>query len=140
MDDRLWLRMMVCFIPGLVAGKLAGLFPGVVLGMLGMILLVAGVGIFLAWSRLRGLATTEDEEEADDAKELVNTRAPLPVADQRPAAEYAKLMTELLNAFGGSSAEAVDAVHTEIMVNPKLSYGEAIELAHRRKRIQVGKQ
>jgi hypothetical protein len=140
MDEKLWLRMVVCFIPGLVVGKLAGLFPGVVLGVLGTVLLVAGVGIFLAWPRLRALATTEDEEETDEAKETENLRSSLPVAEQRPAAEYVKLMTELLDSFDGSSAEAIDAVHTEIMVNPKLTYVEAIELAHRRKRIQVGKR
>jgi len=140
MDEKLWLRMVVCFIPGLVVGKLAGLFPGVVLGVLGTVLLVAGVGIFLAWPRLRALATTEDDEEADEAKETANLRPSLPVAEQRPATEYAKLMTELLDSFGGLSAEAIDAVHTEIMVNPKLTYVEAIELAHRRKRIQVGKR
>lgn len=140
MDDKLWLRMVVCFIPGLVVGKLAGLFPGVVLGVLGTVLLVAGVGIFLAWPRLRVLATTGDDDEADEAQEAANQRPSLSVAEQRPAAEYAKLMTELLDSFGGSSAEAVDAVHTEIMVNPKLTYVEAIELAHRRKRIQVGKR
>jgi hypothetical protein len=138
MDEKLWLRMMVCFIPGLVIGKLAGLFPGIVLGVFGTILLVAGIGIFLAWSRLRVIATTDDEDEAAEAMEPGNTRVALPAVDRRPATEYVKLMTELLDSFGGSSAEAVDAVHTEIMVNPKLSYVEAIEMAHRRKRIQVG--
>jgi len=140
MDAKLWLRMAVCFIPGLVVGKLAGLFPGVAIGVLGTGLLVAGVGIFLAWSRLRALATNEDEQQANEPNEAANPRNPSPVTDQRPAAEYAKLMTELLAFFGDSSAEAVDAVHTEIAVNPKLSYGEAIEQAHRRKRIQTGKR
>lgn len=140
MDEKLWLRMVMCFIPGLIVGKLAGLFPGVVVGALGTVLLVAGVGIFLTWPRLRTLATTEDDEETDDVKETSNLRPSLPVAEHRPAAEYAKLMTELLDTFGGASADAVDAVHTEIMVNPKLTYVEAIELAHRRKRIQIGKR
>lgn len=140
MDEKIWMRMAVCFIPGLVVGKLAGLYPGAVIGVLGTVLLVVGVGIFLAWSRLRSLAKPEDEEEVDEGSEPANLRPALPAVDQRPAAEYAKLMTELLDSFDGSSAEAVDAVHTEIMVNPKLTYVEAIELAHRRKRIQIGKR
>lgn len=139
MDEKLWLRMAVCFIPGLIIGKLAGIFPGVVLGTLGTILLVAGVGIFLAWSRLRSLATGEQEEaEEDAAGEKVESA--LPPAEQRPAEEYAKLMTELIDAFDGSGTEAVDAVHTEIFINPRLTYVEAIELAHRRKRFKVGKR
>lgn len=140
MDEKIWMRMAVCFIPGLVVGKLAGLYPSGILGVLGTVLLVAGVGTFLAWPRLRALATTEEDEEADEDTEAANLRPSLPMAEQRPAAEYAKLMTELLDSFGGSSAEAVDVVHTEIMVNPTLTYGAAIELAHRRKRIEVGKQ
>lgn len=140
MDEKLWLRMIVCFIPGLVVGKLAGLLPGVVLGLVGTILLIVGVGTFLAWSRLRSLGTTDEDEVVEEVARPESTVTPLPVADQRPASEYAKLMTELLDSFGGSGTEAVDAVHTEIMVNPKLSYVEAIELAHRRNRIQVGKR
>jgi hypothetical protein len=140
MDEKPWLRMVICFIPGLVVGKLAGLFPGVVLGVAGTILLIAGIGVFLAWSRLRTLGTAEVDEEAVEATGLEEPRATAPAASQRPAAEYAKLMTELLDSFGGSGPEAVDAVHTEIMVNPKISYVEAIELAHRRKRIQIGKR
>lgn len=138
MDEKLWVRMLVCFLPGLVFGKLAGQFPGAVLGVLGTVSLIIGAAVFTMWSRLRkiGVEEEDDEEDADlvDAKAVTSY-----VAGSRSGVETATLMTELLDLFGGCGATMVDAIQTEVLVSPKLSYAEAVELAHRRKRLQAGK-
>lgn len=138
MDEKIWLRMLVCFLPGLVLGKLAGIFPSAALGILGTLALIVGVAVFTMWSRLRKLGVdVEDEEEGDDQVDLQAQVAS--VVEPRPSEETAKLVTELLELFAGSGVAMIDAIHSELLVSPKLTYAEAIELAHRRKRLQVGK-
>lgn len=139
MDEKLWLRMLVCFLPGLVVGKLAGQYPGAVLGVTGTLLLVIGVAIFTMWARLRKLGVDEEDEivEGDDdvaAKPADQVAA----AESRSSADTAKAMGELLKLFGGNGELMVNAIETESLVNPALSYGEAVELALRRKRLQGG--
>lgn len=139
MDEKLWVRTLVCFLPGIILGKLAGQFPGAVLGVIGNATLILGVAAFTMWSRLRKIGVEDvDEDEGDD---LVNAEAVAPyAAEVRSSAETAKLMSELLELFGGSGAAMVDAIHTELLVNPGLSYAQAVGLAHRRKRLHAGKQ
>lgn len=138
MDEKLWLRMLVCFMPGLVLGKLAGQFPNAVLGIVGTMALVAGIAVFTTWKRLRRIGVEEaDEAESDDADvvEVAATQA----VEPRPGTETAKLMSELLDLFSGSGAAMLDAIQTELLVSPKLSYAEAVELALRRRRLQAVK-
>jgi hypothetical protein len=139
MDEKLWLRMLICFMPGIVVSKLAGQMPGPFIGMVGIILLIVGGAVFVMWARLRGLEPADDEEE-ETVEKPVALAPGLHQIEQRPASEYSKLMTELVAYYGGSGVAAVDAVATEVAVNPKLTYVEAIELAHRRKRLEVVKQ
>ena len=139
MDEKIWLRMLVCFLPGLVLGKLAGLFPNAVLGALGTLALIVGVALFTMWSRLRKLGVN-DEDEQEEGDDQVDLQAPVAsVAEPRSSEETATLMTELLELFAGSGVAMIDAIHSELLVSPNLTYAEAIELAHRRKRLQVGK-
>jgi hypothetical protein len=135
MDEKLWLRMLVCFLPGLVLGKLAGQYPGAVLGVLGTGSLIIGAAIFVMWSRLRNLTVKEATE--DEGADLVNAEAAAAAAHEpRAGIETAKLMTELLELFSSAGAEMIGAIETELLVSPKLSYAEAVEMAHRRKRLQ----
>jgi nucleotide-binding universal stress UspA family protein len=114
MDEKIWLRMLVCFLPGLAIGKLAGQHPSAILGVLGTVLLIVGVGAFLMWARLRGVLVDEEEHEDEDVAGQAEAVIPaLYAAEPRSGAETAKLMTELLELFGGSGAQTIDAVQTE---------------------------
>ncbi|UTY55881.1 hypothetical protein [Massilia sp. erpn] len=138
MDEKLWLRMLVCFLPGLILGKLAGQHPGLIMGLLGTGSLILGITLFFLWPRLRSLVAGDD---GDAAGEPAATAAAAPhAAAPRPGMESAQLMDELQALCGDSGAQAIAAVQTELMVNPKLSYAEAIELAHRRKGLESGRQ
>lgn len=137
MDEKLWLRMLVCFLPGLVVGKLAGQYPGAVLGVAGTLLLVLGVAIFTMWSRLRKLGSDDEDYLARDEHDVESTPVIQAVAaESRSSADTAKAMGELLKLFGGDGELMVNAIETESLVNPALTYGEAVELALRRKRLQ----
>lgn len=137
MDEKLWLRMLVCFLPGLVVGKLAGQFPGAVLGVTGTLLLVIGVAIFTMWGRLRKLGVLEEDEVVEADTDAVATQVPQAAAvGSRSSADTAKAMGELLKLFGGNGELMVNAIETESLVNPSLTYDEAVELALRRKRLQ----
>lgn len=139
MDEKLWLRMLVCFLPGLVVGKLAGQYPGAVLGVTGTLLLVIGVAIFTMWARLRKLGVDEEDEVAEGDDDVAAKPADqVASAESRSSADTAKAMGELLKLFGGNGESMVNAIETELLVNPALSYGEAVELALRRKRLQGG--
>lgn len=139
MDEKLWLRMLVLLLPGLVLGKLAGQFPGAILGVAGTVSLVVGMAAFLLWPRLRSLLLGRAEigEEADDDVLLEGQQGTEPAGVEPLAGkETAKLMAELLELFGGSGAQMIDAIQMELDVNSRLSYAEAVEMAHRRKQIQ----
>ena len=138
MDEKLWLRMLVCFLPGLVVGKLAGQFPGAVLGVTGTVLLVIGVAIFTMWSRLRKLGSDEEDDVVQDEDDTLQTNsvAQAANAESRSSADITKSMGELLMLFGGNGELMVKAIETESLVNPTLTYGESVELALRRKRLQ----
>jgi hypothetical protein len=138
MDEKLWLRMLMCFLPGLVVGKLAGQFPGAILGVTGALLLVIGVAIFTMWARLRKLGSDEDDVVVEHDGDVVGTKpgAQVAAAESRSSADTAKAMSELLQLFGGNGELMVKAIETESLVNPALTYGEAVELALRRKRLQ----
>lgn len=139
MDEKLWLRMLVLLLPGLVLGKVAGQFPGVILGVVGTVSLVVGMAAFLMWPRLRSLLLGPDqidEESGDDALQGEHQGIEPAGVEPRAGMETAKLMAELLELFGGSGAQLVDAIQMELDVNARLSYAEAVEMAHRRKRIQ----
>lgn len=139
MDEKLWLRMLVCFLPGLVVGKLAGQYPGAVLGVTGTLLLVIGVAIFTMWARLRKLGVDEEDEIVEGDDDVATKPADQVAAgESRSSADTAKAMGELLKLFGGNGESMVNAIETESLVNPALSYGEAVELALRRKRLQGG--
>lgn len=142
MDEKLWLRMLVLFLPGLVLGKLAGQFPGVVLGVVGTASLIVGVAAFLMWPRLRLLLLGQEEidEEVEDTALLDGSQVSVPAnVEPRAGMETSKLMAELLQLFGGSGAQMIDAIQMELDVNSRLSYAEAVEMAHRRKQLQTAR-
>lgn len=139
MDEKLWLRMLVLLLPGLILGKLAGQFPGLILGVVGTVSLVVGMTAFLLWPRIRSLllGIEESNEEAGDDVLLEGDRPTETPSVEAPAGEEtAKLMAGLLELFGGSGAQMLDAIQMELDVNSRLSYAEAVEMAHRRKQIQ----
>ena len=127
MDEKNWLRMLVCFMPGLIISKIAGQYPNMVTGVLGIGSLAGGVGIFLAWNRIRGIQADADGEDEEEEDLVAATTV-------RTGAETARLITELVASCSGSATEALKLIETELLVTPGLTYDDAVEMAFRRKR------
>jgi Na+/melibiose symporter-like transporter len=54
MDQKHWLRMVVCFLPGIITSKLAAM-PGspYAARVAGVCVLIAGVSLYMCWNKLR---------------------------------------------------------------------------------------
>lgn len=141
MDEHNWCRMLVCFTPGLVLGKLVSPFGVPLLTTAANVVLAAGFGIYFIWPRLR---PHQDTDELDmEGIELVEQ----PVAAHPPAApgrasgavskmggEYSSMMKELIELCGGITDKAFELINTELAIDSSLTYTEALERALRRAR------
>lgn len=141
MDERLWFRMVVCFLPGLVLVKLAGYgsdgsFANIVAGAV----LVLGVSLYIFWGRIRGFAAqgevgnglaAEEVNNGDTAVERTN-----PDVSGR---EQLDMLTELRGFCQEGERESDRLIATELAVNPQLSFSEATRSALARRKI-LGRQ
>lgn len=137
MDRLQWLRMLVCFMPGMVLMKLASYqsgWPAANIFATGV--LIVGGAAFALWPRLRGLRRADDIQAEDSGSEL--DQATLDASDQS-GQEHAKMVSALFDLCGEVKSEAMVLVETEIAVDPKLSYAEAIERALQRRLYLSGK-
>jgi len=137
MDERVWFRMIVCFLPGLVLLKLFGYSPeGSILNMLTAAVLIIGVGIYLCWGRIRGLSpVSEDEVAVDDQEVLASDPSAARSTQQVSGQEQIAVLAELRTLCGEADRESDRLIATEIQINPKLSFSEAAQNALARRRI-----
>lgn len=137
MDRLQWLRMLVCFMPGLVLMKLASYQSGVpAANIFSTAVLVVGGAAFALWPRLRGLSRARDLAAEDVGNELDQTTSE---SLDQSGQEHAKMVSALFDLCGEQKSEAMLLVETEIAVDPKLTYGEAIERALQR-RLYLGQK
>jgi hypothetical protein len=139
MDDRLWFRMVVCFLPALVIVKLVGYIDGgSLVNKVSTGVLLIGVALYVFWGRIRGWSTHESDEAAqDDGASDVQLSDYSANADV-PGHVQVEMLVELRGLCHEVESESNRLVAVEIAVNPKLSYAEATQSAIARKRI-VGK-
>lgn len=137
MDERLWFRMIVCFLPGLVLLKLFGYSPdGSIASMLTAAVLVIGVAIYLLWNRIRGISPAgEDEAEIEDQGALPSDSLAVRSGPQVAGAEQLAVLTELRTLCGEAERESDRLIAMEIQVNPNISFSEAAQSALARRRI-----
>lgn len=142
MDEKNWFRMLVCFTPGVVIGKLATQFSVSGMSIAGPATLLLGVGVYYAWPRLRSLARPDDISTVAEVP-VVAQPSPAPAAVVAPtlsAANHSAMMNDLVRLCDGSSQRAIELVNLEIAVDPNASYVQALERALRRASLAASKQ
>lgn len=141
MDEHNWCRMLVCFTPGLVLGKLVSPLGVPLLNTAANVVLVAGFAIYFFWPRLRPHQDT-DELDMDGVKLVEQSVASHPPASPGRASgavskmggEYSAMMKELIDLCGGITDKALELINTELAIDSSLIYTEALERALRRAR------
>lgn len=136
MDERQWFRMLICFLPGLILGKLAGSQePGSFLSVVASVILVGGVVSFVMWNRLRAKF---QPEQADETEEEVGTSiesAPAAYQNVVPGTFQLADLAELRAMCNEQEPESMQLIAMELMVNPQLTFAEATKAALSRRKI-----
>lgn len=125
MNTKNWFRMLVCFMPGIILGKLAaslGASQGVT--MASTLLLVFGLVVYAAWNIIRNKFDAIKDDNAtgnESMTESINVSES--VSDK---------MSELVALCGGNEQLANNLILVECKLNPDLTYSAAMDIAHRR--------
>lgn len=140
MDERLWFRMIVCMLPGLVAAKLSGSsVDGSLLNNMGTAVLVIGVALYAFWGRLRGLSKGDEAYvEPDDAAEHEIASQASRVGGGMSGKEQLLVLAELRTLCQEADRESDRLIALEIAVNPNFSFADATKSALARRRIAAG--
>ena len=137
MDERPWFRMIVCFLPGLILGKLGGYTnANSVFSLFATLILVAGVALYAFWGRLRKVAIdqeVEDEVVHDDQPD-VSTSVAAQISDVA-AQDVLTLLSQLRALCHEAARESDKLIETEIAVNPRLTFSQAVHAAITRRNI-----
>lgn len=140
MDERLWFRMIVCMLPGLVAAKLFGVSgDSSFLTNIGTAVLVVGVALYAFWGRIRGLSNVDEadvelEGNAEEAREILTSDKQWSVSGK----EQLDILAELRTLCQEVDRESDRLIAQEIAVNPRLSFAEATKSALARRRMGAG--
>lgn len=136
MDERLWFRMIVCFLPPLVIVKLVGYADdGSFMNKASTAVLLLGVTLYVFWGRLRGWSAPAGESEIQAVEEGdVSVSAADASADVSGQFQL-EMLDELRALCQEAERESDRLIATELAVNPHLSYAEATRSAIARKRI-----
>jgi hypothetical protein len=141
MDEHNWCRMLVCFTPGLVLGKLSSQFGLAGVGKAGSVILAAGVVVYLVWPKVRQLLERDVGSDESDEPDTEAAVVPTPEAPVKPqgavhkmGVDFSLMMAELVQLCGGSSDEALALINTELAIDSSLLYTEALDRALRRAR------
>jgi hypothetical protein len=136
MDERLWFRMIVCFLPGLVLLKLFGYSAdGSLAGMLTAAVLIIGVAIYLLWGRIRGISPGGEGEDGVEEERVESDALAVRSTPEVSGLEQIAVLTELRSLCGEAERESDRLIAMEIQVNPKMSFSEAAQSALARRRI-----
>lgn len=135
MDERLWFRMVVCFLPPLIIVKLVGYSDNVsILNKTSTAVLLMGVALYVFWGRLRGLSSQAevDVEHEAGGTEHVDEAS---MSFEPPGASQFAMMAELRTLCQEPERESDRLIAMEFAVNPQISYAEATRSALARKSI-----
>jgi hypothetical protein len=138
MDERQWFRMVVCFLPGLVAGKLAtSAAPGTGASALAGALLVIGVSIYAFWNRIRAMSAPAVDDELDQEAAGGDGVSAVPLAARavESSREQLAMLSELRALCGEEERESDRLIAVEVAVSPDISFAQAIRNALARRTI-----
>lgn len=125
MNTKNWFRMLVCFMPGIILGKLAASFgasQGVTL--VSTLLLVFGLVVYAAWNIIRNKFDAIKDDKATGSESMTESiNVNESVSDK---------MSELVALCGGNEQFANNLILVECKLNPDLTYSAAMDIAHRR--------
>lgn len=121
-------RLLVLVAPGVIAHRAAGsLGLGTGPKMAAAVLMFIGLVIFASWGTIYKRLMEKEEIDEEDDTDVESQEVPRAVS----GLHHVVLMDELVAWVGGADM-ALKRVHTELQVNPTLSYTAGIETAHRR--------
>lgn len=136
MDDRLWFRMVVCFLPALVIVKLVGYIDGgSLVNKVSTGVLLIGVALYVFWGRIRDWSTPESNDAYQDEGANDGQLSYYEASADVPGHVQVEMLVELRALCHEVESESDRLIAVEIAVNPKLSYAEATRSAIARKRI-----
>lgn len=118
MDDKNWVRMVVCFFPGIILGKVfAQLNAPEALQTSATVLLLLGAFIWMFWFKIK--------------KRLIES-----AGDQDVALTDDECVKELQARCQVNNEDWEKLIFLEMKLNPTLNYSQALDLALQRKRLQ----
>lgn len=135
MDERLWFRMIVCFLPPLIIVKLAGYSDNVsLLNRTSTAVLLTGVALYVFWGRLRGW-TAQEENDAEQEAGVSEYPVVSDVPTEQPGGIQLAMLAELRGLCQELERESEKLIAIELAVSPEISYSEATRRAIARKSI-----
>lgn len=132
MNQHYWLRLVICLSPGLVLAKLFGVIDGSPrLNIVSSLVLGVGMAIYFFWEKI--LTHLDPSESAEpDIVQLPGETLPADDVMQKSGAQCFGLLKDLRTACQGDWEAAMRLIETEINLNSKLSFEEAVDVALRR--------
>jgi hypothetical protein len=135
MDERLWFRMVVCFLPPLIIVKLASYSDNVsLLNKTSTGVLVLGVALYVFWGRLRSWTAGEENDAGQDGG-VSEYAGVVDVTEEQPGGIQLAMLAELRGLCQEPERESEKLIAIELAVNAKISYAEATRRAIARKSI-----
>lgn len=136
MDDHLWFRMLVCFLPPLIIVKLIGYFDnGLLLNKAPTAVLLIGVALYVFWERVRDWMTPAEADAEEDTQVFEPSSTPGGVVTEPQGRFQVEMLAELRGLCQESERESERLIAVEVAINPQISYLEATRRAIVRKRV-----
>lgn len=124
MNTKNWFRMLVCFMPGIILGKLAAsLGASKNVSLVGTLLLAFGLMIYAGWNIIRKKFNAINDAKSTGSESTETISEDVSANDK---------MTEIVALCGGNEQLANNLILIECKLNPNLSYSAAMDIAHRR--------
>lgn len=138
MDEKHWVRISVCLVPGLLAGKVTSSVgaPEIVQQATSGLLLI-GLIIYALWKPVRRRFSEEAFQGHEANEQNVQETTPEHSEIDKNDPDFAELMNELSGLCNGNAQEALRLVAMEYAVQDKSSYTDAIANALQRKKITL---
>lgn len=136
MDDHLWFRMLVCFLPPLIIVKLIGYFDnGLLLNKAPTAVLLIGVALYVFWERVRGLMTPGEDDAEQETATFELASAAGGIGNEPQGRFQLEMLAELRGLCQETERESERLIAVEVTINPQISYLEATRSAIARKRL-----
>lgn len=132
MDNKHWLRLLVCLMPGLIMSKVASYeFAPVGLQIGASLVLLLGIAGYAFWGRIRNASADDESNSLDEAtnEEYVESPHRSNLAPGRSLDQ----LKELHAACAGDFEEVLQLLRSEVALHPEQSLTAVIAEAHHRR-------